>query len=95
MPDQDLIKLVCTGRRTHKPTGIDAFQRHTDGWASGLAAAGLTPARESRRDERGTWHLRCPRCRASIRLSAINLDRLLDAAAATGVAQLDLARLDL
>ena len=95
MPDQDLIKLVCTGRRAHKPTGIEAFHRHTGGWASGLAAAGLTPARESRRDGQGTWHLRCPRCHASIRLSATNLDRLLDAAAATGAVRLDLALLHL
>ena len=98
MPDQDglRIKLACTGRSAHKPTGIDAFYRHTaPGWHSGLAAAGLTPARESRRDARGTWHLRCPRCHASVRLSSVNMDRLLDGAAAVGVSQLDLARLHL
>jgi hypothetical protein len=95
MRDQNLtIKLACTGRSTHKPTGIDAF--HGPGrWSSGLAMAGLTPARESRRDARGTWHLRCPRCHASVRLSAVNMDRLLDGAAAAGVSQLDLARLHL
>jgi len=94
MPDQDLtIKLACTGRGTHRSTGIEAFHRHTDGWDSGLAAAGLTPARESRRDARGTWHLHCPRCRASVRLSAANMNRLLDGATADGVSQLDLGRL--
>ena len=96
MPEQGrTIKLVCTGRPAHKVTGIETFHGPPGSWSSGLAAAGLTPARESRRDDRGTWHLRCPRCRCLVRLSTLNMDRLLDAAAAAGMAQLDLPALHL